>query len=480
LPIWYDMLQFTEARYCLRGARYMSKSKQMTDGSIPKLLLKFSLPAIIGMLVHALYNVIDSIFVGRGVGELALAGITVSFPVVIILMAFVMLIGMGATTLISIRLGEKKASEAEQIVGNALGLFIVIGLGLTTIGLIYIEPLLIFFGASVDVLPFALDYMKIILFGSVLMALGVGMNNFIRAEGNPKIAMYTMLIGAITNIILDYIFIFIFFWGIKGAAIATVLSYAVSSTWVLYYFLSGNSLVKIRLKNLAPKWIIIKTTMKIGFPAFAMQITASVQNLILNRSLVHYGGDLALATVGILMSISTLLIMPVIGISQGAQPIIGFNYGAKKLGRVKMTVMLAVITASAIVTFFFIISRIWPTQLIGLFNLNPELIRLGTHAVLIYFVFLPLVGIQIIGAGYFQAVGKPVQATILSLSRQVIIFIPLLLILPLYLGLDGIWWAVPFSDLGACLLTGTWLWFEMRHLTEAEDSYKKEQEVMGH
>ncbi|NMB41402.1 MAG: MATE family efflux transporter [Firmicutes bacterium] len=452
----------------------MDRSEQLIKGGIPRLLLKFSLPAIVGMLVHAFYTIVDSIFVGRGVGELALAGITVSFPIVILLMALVMLIGMGATTLISIRLGQDKGAEAEKIAGNALGLFLIIGFALTILGLIFIEPLLVLFGASVDVLPYALDYMKIILLGSVLVALGIGMNNFIRAEGNPKTAMYTMLIGAVTNIILDYIFIFIFHWGVKGAAFATVISYAVSSAWVLYYFLSGSSLVKIRLENLKPEKDTLKKIISVGFPAFAMQVTSSIQNLILNRSLVHYGGDLALAAIGILMSIATLLVMPVIGISQGAQPIIGFNYGAKKLERVKTTLKLAVTVATVIVTIGFIMAKLWPAELIGLFNRNPELIRLGTHAILIFFMFLPLIGLQIIGSGYFQAVGKPVQATILSLSRQVIIFIPLLLILPLYLGLDGIWWAAAFSDIGAFMLTGVWLWHEIKYLSKTDDLYKKE------
>ncbi|HHU75893.1 MAG TPA: MATE family efflux transporter [Firmicutes bacterium] len=442
----------------------MDRARQMTEGEIPGLLLKFSLPAIIGMVVHALYTFVDSVFVGRGVGELALAGITVGFPIVIIIMAFIMLIGMGATTLISIRLGEKKHSEAELIVGNALGLFFVLGLVLTILGFVFIEPLLAIFGASSDVLPYSLDYMRIILLGILFVAFGLGMNNFIRAEGNPKTAMYTMLIGAITNIILDYVFIFIFHWGIKGAAIATVISYAVSSIWVLYYFLSGKSVLKIHFKNLRPRWPIVKKTMSVGFPVFAMQVTNSVQNLILNRSLVHYGGDLALATIGILMSVAVLLIMPAMGISQGAQPIIGFNYGAKKLGRVKMTVQLAVVVATSIITFGFIISRFWPAQLIGFFNQNPDLIQLGTRALSIFFMFLPLVGLQLIGAGYFQAVGKPVQATILSLSRQVIIFIPLLLALPLYWGLDGIWRAAAISDVGAFLLTSIWLWYEAKQL----------------
>lgn len=377
----------------------MEESQEMEVGKISKLLFKFSLPAIVGLLVNALYNVVDSAFVGRGVGDLALAGITVSLPIMTTFMACVMLIGMGATSLISIRLGERKGEEAEKIVGNALVLFIIIGLVLTVLGLIFLEPILTLFGASPDVLPYSIDYMRIILLGSVFMAIGLGMNNFIRAEGNPKIAMNTMLIGAITNIILDYIFIFIFNWGIKGAAFATILSYTVTSTWVIYHFIAGNSKLKIRKENLKLNKVIVREISILGFPTFAMQITGSVQHLILNKSLAHYGGDMVLAAIGIIMSVSTLLVMPAMGI---------------------------------------------------------------------FFKFLPLIGVQIMSASYFQAVGKPHQATILSLSRQVFIFVPLLLILPKKLGLEGIRLSSPISDIAAFVVTGIWLWVEIKHLSKIE------------
>ncbi|HZK29142.1 MAG TPA: MATE family efflux transporter [Clostridia bacterium] len=447
----------------------MNLSEQMESGNIPKLLLKFSLPAIIGLLVNALYNIVDSIFVGQGVGELALAGVTVGLPVVTTFMACVMLIGMGATSLISIRLGEKKEQEAEKIVANALILFLVIGISLAGVGLIFLEPILIFFGASPEVLPYATDYMRIILLGGIFFAIGTGMNNFIRAEGNPKTAMNTMLIGTVVNIVLDYVFIFIFHWGIKGAAIATIVSYGVTSAWVLHYFLAGNSALKIRLENFKLEKKIVKAIVFIGFPTFILQITGSIQQLILNRSLVRYGGDLALATIGILMSTVTFLVMPAMGISQGAQPIIGYNYGAKKYERVKDTLKLSIVAATGIVTIGFIISKIWPVQIISLFNKNPELIATGAHAMGIFFKFIPLVGMQMISASYFQAVGKPSQATLLGLSRQVLIFIPLLLILPRYWGLEGIWWSGPLSDLGAFILTGIWLWFEIRALNRIKD-----------
>ena len=442
----------------------MNKLRQMSSGNVFKLLLKFSLPAIVSLLVNALYNIVDSIFVGRGVGALGLAGVTICFPVVTTFIALIMLIGMGATVLISIRLGENKKSEAEEIANNALVLFIIIGLVLTVFGLIFLKKVLILFGASSRVLPYAFDYMKIILSGSVFLAIGTGMNNFIRAEGNPKTAMNTMLIGTITNIILDYVFIFVFKWGIKGAAAATIISYAVTSSWVLYYYLFGKSTIKIRMKLLKPKKAIIRQIIRLGIPTFVIQITSSIQQLILNRSLARYGGDMALAIVGIIMSITTFLIMPAMGIAQGAQPILGFNKGAEQYKRVKETLITAACSATAIIIVGYTVSRIWPAQLIGLFNKNPELIASGVYSMGIFFKFIPLVGVQMLGSSYFQAVGKAKQATILGLSRQVLIFIPLLIILPYYKGLDGVWWSAPLSDLGAFILTGTWLLFEIRQL----------------
>lgn len=227
--------------------------------------------------------------------------------------------------------------------------------------------------------------------------------------------------------------------------------------------------MKIRFENLRLKWLVVKAIAIIGFPTFALQITGSIQQLILNRSLSDLGGDLSLVAVGIIMSIVTFLVMPAMGISQGAQPIIGFNYGAKHFGRIKDTLKLSILSATCIVTIGFLISKIWPTQLIMLFNDNPELVQLGTHAMGIFFKFLPLIGVQMISSSYFQAIGKPNQATLLGLSRQVLIFIPLLIVLPRYFGLEGVWWSAPLSDLGAFALTGIWLWLEMKNLSKNEE-----------
>ncbi|KJS82136.1 MAG: multidrug transporter MatE [Peptococcaceae bacterium BICA1-8] len=443
----------------------MDRSKQLGEEKVSKLLLKFSIPAIIGMLVNALYNVVDRIFIGNGVGSLGIAGITIGFPVMLMGMAFAMLIAFGANALVSIRLGEKKNEEAELIMGNAATLLVVVSLVISVLGLIFIDSLLILFGATETILPYAKDYMHIILWGNVFMAIGFGMNNFIRAEGNPKIAMYTMLIGAITNIILDYVFIFIFDWGMKGAAFATIISQMITASWVLYYFLSGNSTLKLRRANLRLKLYIVGKIIAIGSAPFAMQMAASLLNVILNNSLSNYGGDTAIAGMGIINSAMMLILMPVFGINQGAQPIIGYNYGAKNFDRVKEALKLAILGATVVVSFGFIITRIFPAEIIAFFNKeDQELIKLGSHALTIFLMFLPMIGFQVVGANYFQAVGKPKQAMFLTLSRQVLLLIPLIIILPKFYGFNGILYAGPLADLGSALLTGTWLLMELKSL----------------
>ncbi len=443
----------------------MDHSKQLGTERIGKLLLKFSIPAIVGMLVNALYNVVDRIFVGQGVGSLGIAGITIGFPLMILGMAFVMLIGIGATSLISIRLGEHKKDEAEVIAGNGMSLLIFISLILTLSGLLLLDPLLQFFGASSKVLPYARQYLYIILYGTVFQSIGFGMNNFIRAEGNPRIAMYTMLIGAILNTILDPIFIFGFGMGIQGAAVATVISMMVSAAWVLYYFFGGGSLLKIHLKNLRLRFSVVKDIVSIGSAPFAMQFVASILMVIMNNSLQNYGGDIAISVMGIVNSIALLILMPIFGINQGVQPIIGYNYGARQFKRVKRALKLAIFAATMVTIAGFALIQIFPGQLIKLFNSNDrELIKMGARAIRIFLVFLPIIGFQIVSANYFQAVGKPKQAMILSLSRQVLALIPAVIILPKFFGLNGVFYAGPLSDLISSIFTGIWLFYELRHL----------------
>lgn len=440
-------------------------SRQLGEGSIPRLLLRFSIPAIVGMVAHSLYNVVDRIFVGRAAGVEGIAAITVCLPAMLIIMGFVMLIGLGANSLVSIKLGERKKEDAEVVFGNAIVLLILAALVLSMAGLAFLDPVLRIFGSSEAILPLSRSYLRIVLIGTVFQFLGFGMNNFIRGEGNPRIAMLTMLIGAALNIVLDPILIFGFGMGVKGAALATVISMAISSAWVVSYFLSEKSTLRIRFQNFRVRWEIARPIISIGSPPFAMHIAASVLNSILNNQLLAYGGELAISVMGIIFSLVMIILMPVFGINQGVQPIIGYNYGARRFDRVKKALLLAIAAATMITTVGFVISRFFPVPLIRLFSENdPELVELGAHAMGIFLMMLPVVGFQIVSANYFQAVGKPKQALFLSLSRQLILLIPAIVILPRFFGLDGLWFSGPASDFGSSVLSGIWLFFELRNL----------------
>ncbi|AKA70579.1 MATE family efflux transporter [Clostridium scatologenes] len=452
----------------------MNSTNELRNGKISTLLWKFSWPAVIAMLVNSMYNIIDRIFVGRGVGSLAIAATTVAFPIMLILMAVSALIGVGATSLISIRLGEKRPEEANKIAGNATVLLVLLPLCISIIYFLFSTPILTFFGASAEVLPYAKAFTNIIMMASSLGSISMGMVNFIRAEGNPRMSMYTQVIGTIINVILNYIFVMKLGFGIRGSALATVCGQIFSSIWVLTYFLFGPSIVKIKLKNLKLQKNLVISIMSIGFAPFAMQLANSLQNTILNKALMSYGGDMALSAMGIVGSIATLMFMPILGISQGAQPIIGFNYGAKEFSRVKEALKKAVIVGMIIATFSTVVVHLWPTQIANMFiNNNPKLTQLTAHAICIFFFMFPVAGFQIVCSQYFQAVGKPIQSTILGLSRQLFLLVPLLLILPRFWGIEGIWRTPPIADILASLITGIVVFFEMKHIKEKEN--EKEQ-----
>ena len=441
------------------------RAKRLGEGSIPRLLLTFSAPAVVGMVAQAMYNIVDRIFVGQAVGPLGLAAATVSFPFMLIVMAFGMLVGLGATALVSIRLGAQDTDGAERVLGHAVVLLVGVSLPLSFVGLMFLEPLLRLFGASPQVLPYASQYLQVIALGSVFQTVGFGLNAVIRAEGNPRIAMLTMLIGALLNVVLNPIFLFGFGWGMRGSAAATVVAQAVSTVWVLSYFLGGQSLLRLHARNLRLQWSTCAAIVAIGSPPFAMQMAASVLNTILNNQLRVYGGDLAISVMGIVYAVAMFLVMPIAGINQGAQPIIGYNYGARKFDRVKKTLQTAILAASGVTVAGFAVVMLFPSHIVWLFNRDdPELLRLGTHALRICLAMLPIIGFQIVGASYFQAVGKPKHAIFLSISRQVLLLIPAVLLLPRVFALDGVWASLPVADLGSSLLTGTWLFLELRQL----------------
>lgn len=441
----------------------MEQAKYLGEEKISKLLLKFSIPSMVGMIVNALYNIVDSIFVGNGVGEMALAAVAIAFPIMIVLMGFGMLIGVGAGSLVSIRMGEKRKEDAEKILGNAFTLLLGASVGLSAVMLLFLDPLLIFLGADPHTtLPYARDFTRVILCGSVFMHIGFGTNSIVRAQGDPKTAMATMLISAVINTILNPIFIFYFQWGISGSALATVLAQSVSCAWVLHYFFSTRSYLKIRLPNMRLDRQVVAEIIEVGMSPFLMQIAASVVGVLFNYSLVRYGGELAVASVGIINRVAMLLLMPIFGLSQGVQPIIGYNYGAKQYKRVVEAVKIGILAATAFSVVSFGIVQLFSSQIVALFNQNPELVAMGSHGLRLFLMMLPVIGLQVISANYFQAVGKSKYAIWLSMSRQVILLIPLLLLLPGWLGLDGAWLAAPVADLGSALLTSSFLVSEFR------------------
>ncbi|MCO1600574.1 MATE family efflux transporter [Desulfosporosinus nitroreducens] len=442
----------------------MNRSQQLGEEQISKLLLKFSVPAIIGMSVNGFYNIVDRIFVGQGVGALALSGIAISFPFTLAIMAFGMLIGIGATAVISIRLGQQKKEEAEQIVGNAFVLLLLISLGISVLSYIFMDSLLILFGASSEVIPYAKQYLTVLLWGAVFQTIGFGMNNFIRAEGNPKIAMYTMVLGAVLNTILNPIFIFWLHLGVAGSALATVISQFVTAVWVLYYFLGNRALLKLHFQNLRLKWIFVKDILAIGVSPFSMQLVGSIVTILLNKTLVNYGGDLSIAAMGVINSIAMLIFMPIFGIGQGAQPILGYNYGARRYDRVKQTLKLSVIGATGVMTLGFLVVELFPVALMTLFSKDPELIAIGSNGLRIFLVMLPIIGFQVTAVNYFQATGKPRKSLFLSLSRQLIFLVPMLLILPKFWGLTGVWLAGPVADFASAGVTVLWLRNDLKQL----------------
>lgn len=447
----------------------MNNSKELENGKIGELLLKFSIPAVIGMLVNALYSIVDRIFVGRGVGSTALSGVAVTFPISNIIMAVGMLVGIGSAAVVSIKLGEKRVKSAERIIGNAFLLSIIFTLIVSALGVAFIEPILKIFGASEATMPYAKQFGTIILLGAVLQNIGFGINPIIRAEGDAKTAMLTMLIGAVLNFIINPILIFGFKIGVAGSALATVISQAVCSIWVICYFTKGKSYLKLKIKNMKLQKELIREIVSIGMSPFAMQLAASLVTVVFNTSLSKYGGDTAIGAFALINSVTMLILMPIFGINQGAQPIIGYNYGAKNIARVKKTILYSSIATGIISTIGFIIVQIFPEQIIMIFNTtDTNLIKIGANGLRIFLLMLALVGPQTSIANYFQSIGKAKNSMFLSLLRQVVVLIPLLIILPPFFKLNGVWMAGPASDFIAAVITVIFIIHEMKGLNKIE------------
>lgn len=456
----------------------MGKENELGTAKISTLLLKFSIPAIVGMLVTSFYNIIDRMFIGHipDVGNLAITGIGVTMPISTIILACGMLVGIGTATNISIKLGQGKKEKAEKILGNAFTLIIIISLSVTAIGLFFGKDILYLFGASENTIGYAQDYMQIIYLGTIFNMLSFGLNHSIRASGSPNIAMASMLIGAITNIILDPIFIFVFGMGVKGGAIATVIAQICSAAWGISFFLRGKANVKVRVKNFKLERHIVASIFAIGVAPFSMQIAASIVQIISNNALMTYGGDLAIGAMTIISSVSMVFMMPIFGLNQGLQPIIGYNYGAKKYDRVKLAVKYPQIVACIIAAIGVAIIQFAPEVLVRFFNKDPELLKITERGMRIFLSMLIFVGPQAIKTTYFSSIGKAKQSMFLSLLRQVLLLIPALLILPLFFDLDGVWLAGPTSDIISFIITSIMFRRAMKHL---DSMHEEEQSIAG-
>ena len=444
----------------------MKNNHILADDNIGKLLFRLSAPATLGMFVMALYNVVDTIFIGHSVGKLGIAGISIVFPFQMFVMAIGQTLGIGGASLISRSLGAGNIEKAEKTLGNVIFSVVIFGISLAIFGSFFIDKILLVFGATETILPYAREYMQIILFGTILFTFLMSSNNIIRSEGKAKVAMGTMIISAVLNIILDPIFIFSFKMGVRGAAIATVIAQFISVIYIVFFFCSGKSVLKFKLINLKFNIPILKEVFAIGASAFARQSAQSFLIIVLNNSLGLYGGDISIAVFGVVSKLIRFIIMPIFGIAQGLQPIAGFNYGAKQYGKAWKALKLALFSGVTISTLGSLLVISIPGTLMKIFTNDTLLINEGVHSLKIFILAFPLVGFQVVGATVFQAFGKAIPALFLSLSRQILFLIPLILILPGFFHLDGIWFAFPVSDVLATIVTLMMLYREKKRFNK--------------
>ncbi|MFU8795215.1 MAG: MATE family efflux transporter [Dethiobacteria bacterium] len=436
------------------------QSERLGSDPIPKLLLSLTVPATVGMLVMALHSVIDTIYIARGVGTIGVAAVAISFPLHMIIMALSGAMGIGGGSVISRALGASDLEKANRAFGNILSLVLSVSIVGAFLGLTYLSPMLHLFGASPTIMPYACDYLGIILYGTIFFAFGFAVNNIVRAEGNARVAMLTMIMSAVFNVILTPIFMFGFNMGMKGAAYGTILAQGLTALYLYLYFATGKSSLSIKLRYLSPQTYLIREILAVGSSAFVRQGSASVMLIVANNLLIYYGGDLAIAVLGIIHRVIMFTLMPILGVVQGMLPLVGFNYGAKQKLRVKESIALAMKISTAIALFAFLLVMAAPRLLMMIFTTDPAAIEMGQSALRIMFALSVTVGLQMVTGGVFQALGKAKAALVISMARQVLFLIPLLIILPQFFDLTGIWLAFPVADLLSSVLV---FWLIKRH-----------------
>ena len=444
--------------------------------SLSRLLFRYALPAIIAQVAASLYNIVDSIFIGQGVGPLAISGLALTMPMMNLTAAFGAMIGAGSAALTSIRLGQGNKPAAERILGNVVLLNVVLGVVLMAFGLAYLDELLYFFGASDQTLPYAREYMRIILYGNVITHLFHGLNCMLRVAGYPNKAMNITIIAVVLNAILDAVFILWLKWGIAGSAWATVIAQmlAVVVQWV--HFSDSKSFLRFRSEAFRFRWDIIKNIITVGMAPFMIQSCACVVVILVNNTLGEYGGDLSIGAYGIANRVAFLFTMVVMGFTQGMQPIVGYNYGARAYDRVLKTLWMTVGWSVATTTFGFLLCELFPYQVVRIFvsedgsGSATQLIEASARGLRILVLMLPLVGFNIVAGNLFQHIGKPKRAILLSVSRQMLFLVPLIYFLPRYMAADGVWYSIPIADLLSTLLAALLLFQQIRKFKQSPSS----------
>ncbi|MBQ7351163.1 MAG: MATE family efflux transporter [Bacteroides sp.] len=447
------------------------KGNAMELGTQPvgKLLMQYAIPAIIAMTASSLYNIVDSIFIGQGVGPLAISGLAVTFPFMNLGAAFGAMVGVGASTLISVKLGQRDYGTAQVVLGNVVTLNTIIGVVYTIVCLMFLDPILYFFGASADTIVYARDFMDVILLGNIFTHMYLGLNAVLRASGHPQKAMYATINTVVINTILAPIFIYGFEWGIRGAAIATVIAQIISLIWQFKILTDKNELLHLRrgIYHLQSK--IVKNMIAIGLSPFCMNVASCFIVIFINQGLKEYDGDLAIGAYGIVNRLMFICVMIVMGITQGMQPIAGYNYGAQQYHRVNEVLKLAIWGATAITTFTFLVGELIPELTVSIFTTDEGLISRAAEGFRIAVLVFPIVGFQMVTSNFFQSIGMANKAIFLSLTRQLLFLLPCLIILPTFIGAAGIWWSMPVSDMAASIVAAVLLYkqfqaFKTHHL----------------
>ena len=424
---------------------------------ISKLLMQYAIPAIIAQTAASLYHMIDSIFIGHipDVGALAISGLATTFPFMNLSVAFGAMVGVGGATQLSVRLGQRDYDSAKTILGNLVTLNIIVGVLFAAISLIFLDPILFFFGASDSTLPYARAFMEIILYGNIITHLYFGINAALRASGHPKQAMYATILTVCMNALLAPLFIYVLGWGIRGAAVATILSQLITLLWQIRLLSNPNELLHLQRGIYKLRSNIVKSILAIGMSPFFINAAACIVVIILNKGLRNYSsdGDMSIAAYGIANRVQFIFVMVVLGLTQGMQPIVGYNYGAKKFLRVKETLKLTIIWATIITTLGFVIGEGMPEAVSRAFTTEQALVDSSSKAMRIMFIFMPTIGFQLVTTNFFQSIGKVNKSIFLSLTRQILFLMPLLVILPIFMGEDGVWYSMPISDITAALLT---------------------------